>query len=770
MCVCVINNRIPFHVQDGIGESRIYAQTNMLNIKMPTTFQHFLAGAALLFLFQSCQNQPNAADAPRDGHARMVAILDSIYKNADPLTCYNLNSRKADMFFRQMQTAPPQNQPMLKFNYADQLLKSGKIEAATVQFSELIQSSGDQLNAQSKILYELLALCYMRLGEQENCINTHTPESCVLPISGGGIYKMTAGPESAVKIYERILAAFPDDVQSRWLLNLAYMTLGKWPDAVPKGQLLPASIFKEKGTLRFEEIAISLGVDARGTSGSVCIEDFDNDGNLDLFLTKYGLNEQARFFKNNGDGTFTERTEEANLMGIVSGLNVVHADYDNDGDRDIFIMRGAWLVGGTHPNSLLRNNGDGTFTDVTIEAGLLSFHPTQAADWADFDGDGWLDLFVGNETYNLNAQHPCELYHNNGDGTFTNLAPQLGVDFVAFIKAVTWGDINNDQRPDVYLSNLFGQNILLINRGGTSPETWKFEEAPALVGVGNPENSFPAFFFDYNNDGLDDIFTSNFTPNPEDPSAAPLIYEFLGKQPEGDWLRLYRNNGDETFTDVHRELGLHTITYAMGNNFGDLDNDGWLDIFLGTGKPDLRSLVPNRVFHNQKGQRFEDISMNGFGQIQKGHGLAFGDFDNDGDQDVYVVVGGAFEGDISNNLLYENPGNNNHWLTLFLEGATCNRDAMGAKIKVTTVEKNGAKRQIWVTVGTGGSFGSSSLRQEIGLGQAQKIESVEVQWPKVGVPNTVYTDVPMDKAIKLKEGSSKAEEVPLKKIVFKKSG
>ena len=205
----------------------------------------------------------------------------------------------------------------------------------------------------------------------------------------------------------------------------------------------------------------------------------------------------------------------------------------------------------------------------------------------------------------------------------------------------------------------------------------------------------------------------------------------------------------------------------MGNSFGDLDNDGWTDIYLGTGKPDLTSLIPNRMFHNVNGQRFEDISMNGFGQIQKGHGVAFADLDNDGDQDIYVVVGGAFEGDISNSILMENPGNENHWITIFCEGKTCNRDAVGAKIKVTTLQKNGSKRAIWSTVGTGGSFGSSSLRQEMGLGQATAIESIEITWPKPGLPKSVFTNIPMDGFIKLVEGTTSAETVALGKAKLK---
>lgn len=704
---------------------------------------------------------------PRDGHTRMAAILDSIADHANPNDCYNLNNKKASLLKQQWDQANPQEKMIAQLRYADQILKSGKNEAAIMEFQDIINQLNDQLSPQTQQVYELLALAYLRIGEQQNCINTHTSESCVLPIQGEGVYKMTSGSESAIKVFERILKVSPDDVQSRWLLNLAYMTLGKWPQEVPKQYLIPESVFKSKGNIRFRDIAIPLGLDVRGISGGVCLDDFDNDGNIDLFVTSYGLRDQCRFFKNNGDGSFAERTKEANLTGIVSGLNTIHADYDNDGDRDILILRGAWLVGGTHPNSLLRNNGDGTFSDVTIEAGLLSFHPTQAADWADFDGDGWLDLYIANETQNPKNPHPCELYRNNGNGTFSNIAEQVGMNFTGFFKAATWGDINNDQRPDLYISNLYGDNKLLVNRGGTSPTDWKFEDIAKKSGAVGSQHSFPSFFFDYDNDGLDDIFCSDFSIDPKEPGPQPYIMELLGKQPPGDWICLYHNKGNERFSNVSRQAGLNSITYGMGNSFGDLDNDGWPDIYLGTGKPDLTSLIPNRMFHNVNGQRFEDISMNGFGQIQKGHGVAFGDIDNDGDQDIYVVVGGAFEGDLSNNILLENPGNSNHWITIFCEGKTCNRDAVGAKIKVTTLQKSGAKRTVWATVGTGGSFGSSSLRQELGLGQAAKIESIEVTWPKPGLPKSVFSNVPMDGFVKLVEGASTAETLQLGKTELK---
>jgi hypothetical protein len=726
---------------------------------------------ATTFLFAYCTSNPktpsNATNKPTNGHERMIAMLDSIADYADPLECYNLNSKKAVLIKQQWDNAPARDKLTMQLRYADQILRAGKNEAAIMEFQDIINQLGDQLTPQSKPVYELLALAYLRLGEQQNCINTHTAESCVLPIQGGGVHTMTSGSESAIKLFERILKDYPDDEQVRWLLNIAYMTLGQWPAGIPAKYLIPEKTFQAKGDIRFNDIAIPLKLDTRGLSGGVCMEDFDGDSNLDLFVTSYGLRDQCRFYRNNGDGTFSDRTKEANLIGILSGLSANHADYDNDGDRDILVLRGGWLLGGTHPNSLLRNNGDGTFTDVTIESGLLSFHPTQAADWADFDGDGWLDLFIANETQDPKRPHPCEFYRNNGNGTFTNIAPQLKLHFTGFFKAATWGDINNDQRPDLYISNLYGDNKLLVNRGGNGPESWTFEDVTKNSGTPGSGHTFPSFFFDYNNDGLDDIFCTDYSIDLNDQGPRPYVKEILGKQPPGTWACLYQNLGNETFSNRNKQAGLNTITYAMGNNFGDLDNDGWNDIYLGTGKPDLTSLIPNRMFRNVNGQRFEDITMNGFGQIQKGHGVAFGDLDNDGDQDIYVVVGGALEGDLSNNILLENPGNANHWITIFCEGKTSNKDAIGAKIKVNMLQKNGSKRSVFATVGTGGSFGSASLRQEIGLGDARQIESIEVTWPRPGVPKSIYTNIPLDGAIKLTEGVCTAETVSLGKLKFK---
>ena len=724
---------------------------------------------ALMLLVPSCGDAPENPTVEQSpaisGHELMIKMLDSIAVHADPTTCYNLNSKKAELYKKRLESITAPDQMVLaKFLYGEELLYAGQTEAAIVEFTEVISAVGDALNQNTKELYELLALSYLRLGEQENCIKNHNAESCIIPIKGNGVYKMKLGLDNAIAIYKRLLKAFPNDLQTRWLMNIAYMNLGKYPNGVPSEYLIPERIFKGKGKISFKDIAIPLGLDVQGVSGSVCMDDFNGDGNLDLFMTSYGLADPVRYFENKGDGTFADKTQTANLKGIVSGLNTLHADYDNDGDRDIFILRGGWLEGGTHPNSLLRNNSDGTFTDVTVEAGLLSFHPTQTGAWADYDADGWLDLYIGNESFSGKSQHPNELYRNNGDGTFTNVANTLGLDLQGFYKGCAWGDVNNDRLPDLYLSNMSGDNILVINRGAG-----KFQNIALQAGVVWPEFSFPVWFFDYDNDGWEDIIVSGYTLDPKQDAAGDLLREYMEQLPDDDWFRLYKNNGDETFADVTKKAGLHKTTFAMGCNFGDLDNDGWTDFYLGTGKPDLRALVPNRMFRNVNGNRFEEITMNGFAHIQKGHGIAFGDLDNDGDQDIYEVMGGAYEGDISSNILFENPGHaTNHWVTIELEGTTCNRDAIGSKIAVYTKQKNGSTRTIYTSVNTGASFGSASLQQEIGLGKAMAIEKVEVYWAQPGPAKSIYTDILMDNFIKIKEGNEKAEILNRKKIVFVK--
>jgi hypothetical protein len=597
----------------------------------------------------------------------------------------------------------------------------------------------------------------MRIGEMTNCVADHNPESCLAPIAGRGIHRFQEGSRNAIRILTEVLQQEPGNLSARWLLNIAYMTVGDYPERVPAQWLVPPSAFaSEYDIKRFPEFAGQLGLDPMKLSGGSILEDFDRDGNLDVMSSSLGFGDQLRFYHNNGDGSFTERTVEAGLVGEMGGLNILQTDYNNDGFPDVLVLRGGWLgTEGHFPKSLLRNNGDGTFEDVTESAGLLSFKPSQTAVWFDYDNDGWVDLFIGNESTGEDKNR-CELFHNNGDGTFTECAVELGVGHLGWVKGVCSADFNHDGRPDLFLSVLGGAKVLFRNDGPVATNSngklvWGFTDVAKQAGIEGPHYSFPCWFFDYDNDGWDDLFVCGYHIS----GVGDVCADYLGLPTDAERPRLYHNNRDGTFTDLTRQTGLYHVLLAMGANFGDLDNDGFLDFYLGTGDPDLAAIVPNRMFRNDGGKRFQDVTTSGgFGNLQKGHGISFGDIDNDGDQDIYENMGGAVSGDLYHNVLYENPGHGNHWITLKLQGVQSNRAAFGARIRVVANSLTG-QRSVYKTAGTGGSFGASPLRQEIGLGQAASIERVEIFWPRTG-KTQVLKSLAMDHFYKVTEDQPEA--------------
>lgn len=650
----------------------------------------------------------------------------------------------------------------IQLTLADELLRAGQ----TNESIQLLSSLAEQSPALRAKVASLLGLAYLRRGEQDNCIQNHNIESCLLPIRPAGTHKLQQGSRKAIEQFESILSSDPGNLSARWLLNIAYMTVGEYPAKVPPEHLIPPETFASDFDIkRFVDVAPRLGIANSGLAGGAVMEDFDGDGYLDLLVSSSGLRDQIRYYHNDANGRFTDRTKEAGLTGIVGGLNLIQADYDNDGNVDVLVLRGAWMkTAGRLPKSLLRNNGDGTFEDVTEKAGLMGLHPTQTASWGDYDGDGWLDLFVGYESEGAD-KHPCELFHNNKDGTFTEVAVASGVANLAYVKAVVWGDYNNDGRPDLYLSRLGASNVLYRNDGPVKSgesDAWKFSDVTLQARVDQPRDSFPAWFWDYDNDGWMDIFVSGWRALN---SVADVAADYLDLPHEGETPRLYHNNHDGTFTNVTSAAKLNKVLVAMGSNYGDLDNDGWLDFYLGTGAPDLAMLIPNRMFRNAEGKFFQDVTTSsGTGHLQKGHGVAFGDIDNDGDQDIYITIGGAFTGDFYWNSLFLNPGHGNNWLTLKLEGVKANRGAIGARIRVTAVTAEG-DRDIYAVVSSGGSFGGSSLQQEIGLGKASAIRQVEIVWPGSGY-RQILRDVGINQIVKVREGSNNLIKVQLKQLPF----
>ena len=709
--------------------------------------------------------------------AETLAMIDSVQKaqNAvDPMkVTVQLCAPRAAMYKQKSEATTGLEKANFMILHGFEELKGGNSQKAIEIFQDVLTYVEPlAINGKPQTILEikkLLAISALRMGEQENCILNHTSASCVIPIAKSGQHTKPEGSALAMQIYQEILIAVPEDLTSRYLINIAAMTLGKFPDGVPASMRLPKGYFKSPVPFpAFTDIASALGLDRRGLAGGIAVEDFDRDGDLDIMHSSWGFHDQIKLHQNNGDGTFTDIAMTSGLKGVTGGLNLRHADYNNDGFADVLVLRGAWLRDqGRIPNSLLRNNGDGTFTDVTVGAGLYSKMPTQNAVWADFDLDGWLDLFIGNESIPEQGpafNFPSQLYHNQGDGTFREIAQQAGLNINSFVKGSTGGDIDNDGREDLYISSLNKYDELYLNK--SDGNGIRFENISAASGIGEPFVSFPTWMFDFNNDGWLDIFVSSYSDGSED--LPGKVLRAYGKKDDPFRPRLFKNNGNKTFTDVSTAMGLTEPAFTMGCNYGDLDNDGFLDFYLGTGEPNLKSIVPNKMYWNRSGKSFSDITyVGGFGNIQKGHAVGFGDMDRDGDQDFYVVMGGSFEGDVYQNIFFENPiGQDNHWIVLNLEGTNANRLALGTRVEIV-ISENGKTRSIYEVVSTGASFGGNSLQLEMGLGKAQSIEKIKIRWPSLKSQPQEFTGVAVNKAYFIKEGSP-IKEIEYQKVPFKK--
>jgi hypothetical protein len=623
----------------------------------------------------------------------------------------------------------------------------GRFAEASSWFGKAIAENPGIAREERANLVALRGIAALRRGEIENCVACLGPSSCILPISREAVHQRTDGSREAIRWFTEYLGERPDDLGVRWLLNIAFMTLGEYPDRVPAAHRIAPDVFRPgRESVRFVNIAPRVGLDSRGPNmlGGSVFDDFNGDGRPDILVLSGDWDLGGSLFLNRGDGTFEDRGTSAGLADQKMSVNLVQADYDNDGDLDALALRGGWET--PYRLSLLRNRGDGTFDDATLAAGLGEPIASQSAAWGDYDNDGRLDVYVAGEHHDRNATdlNLSRLYRNRGDGTFENVARKAGVLNEAWAKGVAWGDYDDDGDLDLYVSNMNGPNRLYRNRGDGT-----FVDVATELGLTEPYSSFSCWFWDYDNDGRLDLFVAGFNASLQD-----IVADQLGQPAKGERPRLYRNLGPAGFKDVTAEAGLDRVTLPMGSNFGDIDNDGYLDVFLATGRPPYSLLIPDLMFQNVDGHRFEDVTIaTGTGHLQKGHGVSFADYDDDGDLDLFVEVGGQTPGDKAHNLLFQNPGNDHHWIKLRLVGTRTNRSAIGARIRVEVEEPDGSSRRIERVVGSGSSFGGNSLVSTIGLRRARAIRSVTVTWPTSRTQQTL-TDLPMDRTHVIVEASS----------------
>ena len=494
------------------------------------------------------------------------------------------------------------------------------------------------------------------------------------------------------------------------------------------------------------------------TVGAGCaFLDYDNDGWMDIYFVNSGPSDfftpaaplKNALYRNNRDGTFTDVTDKAGVAGGKFGMGVAAADYDGDGNVDLYLTTYG-------SNILYRNNGNGTFTEVTEKAGVAARGWSTCATFFDYNNDAKLDLFVSSFVFYDKTQNPLctdeklkqryycvprlfkptpsRLFHNNGDGTFKDVSRESGIaDHPGKSFGAVATDINNDGLMDLFVANDTMPNFLFVNKG-----SGKFEEVGLSAGVaygeaGRPRSGMGVDAADYDGDGWQDLFVAN------------IDHEFFS---------LYRNEKELIFTDQPGEIAPSTqLLSGWGLKFFDYDNDGDPDLFLVNGHPDdmIESRIP-RVRHKEPllmfentGRVFKDVSASAgsvFGKMFSGRGMALGDFDNDGDSDVLT----------SNNgepplLLRNQGGNRNNWIGLQLVATKSNSAAVGAVITWQT----GAVKRTRLKIGGGSYLSSHDPREILGVGSAAKIDSIEIRWPSGKVDR--LTNPPLNKYVKVIEGT-----------------
>ena len=657
--------------------------------------------------------------------------------------------------WRQRLKALPKDAPFveqfsLRWSLSLALVRLGELDEAIELCAECLRlceaNPAESKTYVPEVLFRLAA-AHFRLAERDNCIARHNAESCIFPLAGGAVHVERRGAEAARDLLVRLLALPDSDLrlEATWLLNIAHMALGSWPEGVPEAHRLPPSaLAPEAASPRWTERSRELGLAGHTRAGSVVIDDFNGDGRLDVMTCSMDLDRSLRLCRNDG-GAFVDVTKEAGLDRQLGGGALVQGDVDGDGLLDVLVLRGGGMFAPCeHPCSLLRQSSPGRFVDVTKDAGIEVAGPTRSAAFADVDLDGDLDLFVGYETERAASglRFPSHFWRNDGKGHFVDASKESRIDNDSRVVGCAFGDVDGDGDPDLYVSNWLAKNRLYVNEGGGV-----FREEAAVRGVDGPEASGPCGFLDYDNDGDLDLFVA-FQHHYRQIRTVAAFY--LEGRVEMEASRLYENDGQGRFVDVAAERGMRRPLMATGCNFGDVDADGRLDAYIATGAHDLAALFPNALLLG--GDRFRDATFAaGVGHLQKGNGVAFGDLDDDGDLDLVCQAGGFFQDDGFADVAFVNPGHGRHWLAIDLVGVRDNRFGLGARIHARVVDGDGGERDIHATVGPGASLGCNPMRAFLGLGDASALRFVEVRWPATGERQRVE-GVALDGVVRITQG------------------
>ncbi len=591
-----------------------------------------------------------------------------------------------------------------------------------------------------------LGKTYLKMGVYEQAVRELERAAEDPSFRGEAMHESTVANYRAGRYLQAVhngvssLGSDPSNPSTQWWLWLAAQKLGGYPPEVPESQRMEVRAGRHKPRVEFEDVAARMGLNKTSAGRGTAIFDMNGDGYLDVIISSAhgGVN----VYRNNADGTFTDVTVGSGLDDCVNSFALAVGDYNNDGLDDLYVTRLGFYDG---ESLLYRNNGDGTFTDVTAEAGVGCWGPTFTANWVDYDCDGHLDLFVANNLGGLfDRKAPNRLFHNNGDGTFTEVSEKAGLKTISPTIGNAWGDYNNDGYPDLFLSTGVGRAQLFRNNGDGT-----FTDVSAEAGVDEPCFGSVAFWVDYDNDGWLDLVQYVWSPEED-------VIETMrnGEGPKGGYpMRIYHNNRDGTFTMKNRELGLTGCYGMMSGNAGDYNNDGRIDFFVGNGDPHMDRTEPPTLIEDDGTGHYNNVTFAaGLPFTGKGHGSNIADLAGDGRMCLIVASGGAYPADLLTTSVFRAkmlPGN---YLNVRLVGTKSNRNAVGARLKL---DAGGWSRHSLVSGGSG--FGCLPYEQHFGLAELTKVDSLEIRWPS-GLKQR-FENLPLNDTIRIIEGKDGWEPV-----------
>ena len=722
----------------------------------------------LLFLFFFAISASYAASlSEKESHRKMVALLEEIRAqdlDDNPYQGEGRLRQLEDQLQALPDAAPAQDKISLHFSLGIAELFLGRERRALDHLAAAEGMLAAQRSVPSHVVNEIhfrLGLAWLRLGETQNCVLNPNADHCILPIRPGGFHTLPEGSRQAIPYFQAVLDNTAAEerlrLSARWLLNIAYMTLGQYPERVPPAHRIPPKAFESQAAFpRWVNVAPALGLDTFSLSGGAVADDFDGDGYLDFFVSTSDLTGQLRFFRNGGDGTLRTGPRRPTSTGYWV---------------DSTWCKPTTTTTATSTCSSCAELGSASMASIPIRccgmrAMVLSSTRPLPPVWDRTTtrpkpppGATTISTAISTSTSAMKPPRPSSPPANSFKTKATAPSP-MWLPPPALTNTPTpkqsFGATTTGTAGRIYMCPISDSPTGSTTIKATAPSgMWLPLPASSPLGPASQPG------FGTSTTTVTSTCSSLHT-RPPLPTSPPRIWAISVSVEQA---RLYRGDGQGGFADVSQDRHLAQPTKPMGANFGDVDHDGFLDVYLGTGDTDYAELMPNVLYWNQAGQRFADVTFaSGLGHLQKGHGVVFADVDHDGDVDLFEQMGGAYRGDGFADVLYENPGFGHGWLAVEVVGVESNRSGIGTQLRVDVVE-GGQRRSLYRWVGSGGSFGGNPLRQYVGLGSAERVAQLVVFWPQSD-REQVFDEVPSNAIIRVTEGRDQLEILALPAFKF----